>query len=95
MREQAEVYVINPDTPRDAAEVLRKTGLTLPLLLDPSYAVARQFDLPKSGRPMNGLVGFVVIDPKGIIRFQRVDLQFGTHVEQILAIARTVNGKSK
>lgn len=95
LQEQAQVYVINPDSPQDAAEVLKQTHLTLPLLLDPGYTVAKQFDLPSSGRPMNGLVGFVVIDPKGIIRFQRVDIQFGDHVGQILTIARTVNGQSK
>lgn len=76
-------------------ELLKQTHLTLPLLSDPGYAVAAKFGLPSGGRPMGGLVGFVAIDPKGVIRFQRVDIQFGDHVEQILAIARTVNGQGK
>lgn len=62
------------------------TGLTLPLLLDPSFAVAKQFDLPGNGRPMGGLVGFVLIDPHGIIRVQRVDIDFGYHTEQIMKL---------
>ncbi len=95
MQQQAEAYVINPDSRQDAAEVLKRTHLTLPLLSDPHYTVAARFGLPSVARPMGGLVGFVVIDPKGVIRFQRVDIQFGDHAGQILAIARTVNGRSK
>ena len=95
MQQQAEAYVINPDSRQDALEVLKHTHLTLPLLSDPHYAVAAKFGLPSTARPMGGLVGFVVIDPKGIIRFQRVDIRFGDHIGQILAIIRTVNGQNK
>ncbi len=62
------------------------TGLTLPLLLDPRFAVAKQFDLPGNGRPMGGLVGFVIIDSDGIIRVQRVDIDFGHYAEQIMKL---------
>jgi peroxiredoxin len=94
VQQQAEAYVINPDSRQDTAEVLKRTHLALPLLSDPQYSVAAKFGLPGTGRPMGGLVGFVVIDPKGIVRFQRVDIHFGDHVGQIVAIARTVNGQS-
>jgi peroxiredoxin len=75
--------------------VLKRTRLALPLLSDPQYTVAAKFGLPSMGRPMGGLVGFVVIDPKGIIRFQRVDIQFGDHAGQIVEIVRRVSGQSK
>lgn len=52
------------------------------------------FDLPGVGRPMGGLVGFVVIDSKGIIRVQRVDIDFGAHARQILAILRIIRQRS-
>jgi peroxiredoxin len=95
LQQEAEAYVINPDSPQDAADVLKQTHLTLPLLSDPHYTVAARFGLPSDARPMGGLVGFVVIDPKGVIRFQRVDIRFGDHAGQILAMARTVNGRTK
>ncbi len=84
LQKQAEVYVINPDRPEDAVRLRESTGLTLPLLLDPLFRAAKLFDLPGDGRPMGGLVGFVIIDSKGIIRVQRVDIDFGRHAEQIL-----------
>jgi len=65
--------------------------LSIPILLDPGYTVAKMFDLPGSGRPMNGLVGFVVVDPKGIIRVQRVDIDFGGHARQIIQIVNIVS----
>lgn len=86
LQAQAEVYVINPDRPEDGMKLRGSTGLTLPLLLDPPFSVARQFDLPGNGRPMGGLVGFVIIDPDGIIRVQRVDIDFGHHAEQIMKL---------
>ncbi|MDR7484664.1 MAG: redoxin domain-containing protein [Armatimonadota bacterium] len=95
LRAAAEVYVVNPDTPEHARRVKQQSGLTLPLLLDPGYTVAKQFDLPGAGRPMNGLVGFVVIDPSGTIRVQRVDIDFGRHAAQILEMVRIVGKESR
>jgi peroxiredoxin len=85
----AEVYVINPDTPERARELRKHTGLRLPLLLDPPYKTAAVFDLRGLGRPMAGLVGFIVIDPDGVIRVQRVDIQFGRRVPFILGALRS------
>lgn len=84
LQAQADAYVINPDRPEDGMKLRESTGLTLPLLLDPHLAVAKQFDLPGNGRPMGGLVGFVIVDPDGIIRVQRVDIDFGRHADQIM-----------
>lgn len=82
----AEVYVINPDIPENSSKLRQQTALTIPILLDPGYSVAKQFDLPGTGRPMGGLVGFVIIDLAGVIRVQRVDIDFGRHAGQILSI---------
>ncbi len=87
LQEIAEVYVVNPDVPENSNKLRQQTGLTIPILLDPGYTVAKQFDLPSAGRPMGGLVGFVIIDPAGVIRVQRVDIDFGRHAGQILSIA--------
>jgi peroxiredoxin len=86
----AEAYVVNPDTPENSKRVRETARLSIPILLDPGYTVAKMFDLPGSGRPMSGLVGFVVIDGKGIIRVQRVDIDFGAHAGQIIEIVKIV-----
>ena len=65
---------------------------TLPILSDENLAVAGQYDfLPKPGQPMGGMpgvsqMGFIIIDAQGMIRVQRVDLNFGDHAGQILDI---------
>jgi len=86
LQAQADAYVINPDRPEDGMKLRESTGLMLPLFLDPPLAVAKQFDLPGNGRPMGGLVGFVIIDPDGVIRVQRVDIDFGHHADQIVKL---------
>ena len=86
LQARADAYVINPDGPEDGVKLRESTGLMLPLLLDPPLAVAKQFDLPGNGRPMGGLVGFVIIDPDGVIRVQRVDIDFGHHADQIVKL---------
>lgn len=90
LSQQADVYIINPDTPENSRQLRRQTGVTLPILLDPGYAMARKFELAGNGRPMGGLVGFVVIDGAGMIRVQRADIDFGSHTEQILNILRSL-----
>jgi peroxiredoxin len=90
LSEQADVYIINPDNPENSKQVRRQTGVTLPILLDPRYSMARKLELAANGRPMGGLVGFLVIDGAGIIRVQRVDIDFGSHAGQILDIVRSL-----
>ena len=82
--------MINPDTPENNRKVRDASRLSIPILLDPGYTVAKMIDLPGTGRPMGGLVGFVVIDGKGIIRVQRVDIDFGAHAGQIIEIVKIV-----
>lgn len=88
LRALADVYVINPDTVENNRKVRQLSGLSIPILLDPEYAVARAYDLRGPGRPMGGLVGFVVMDRRGRIRVQRVDIDFGVHSPQIVEILR-------
>ncbi|KRT76791.1 MAG: hypothetical protein XU14_C0030G0009 [Armatimonadetes bacterium CSP1-3] len=57
-------------------------------------AALRRLDLPGDGRPMGGLVGFVIIDPKEIIRVQRVDIDLGSHSGQIRDIVQAIAGES-
>jgi len=96
LQEYADVYVINGDPPKDSRKLKEISGITIPVLLDPDLAVTRQFDmLPKADQPMGGMtgvpqMGFVIIDSKGTIRLQRVDLHFGQDADQILEILKLV-----
>jgi peroxiredoxin len=84
----ADVYVINPDTPENSRQVRARTGITAPILLDPGYSGAQTYNLAGEGRPMSGLVGWVVVDAGGIVREQRVDVEFGRHTAQMLEAVR-------
>ncbi len=95
--QRADVYVLNRDTPEQSRRLLRITGISFPVLLDGDLEVARQYDLlPKPGQPMGGMrgisqMGFVVVDPQGVIRVQRVDILFGRHAGQILQILKILS----
>lgn len=86
------MYVINPDTVESNRKVRQMSGLSIPILLDPEYSVAKMYDLPGDGRPMRGLVGFVIMDRQGLIRVQRVDIDFGSHGGQIVRILKSITG---
>lgn len=92
LQQQADVYVINSDTPENSRRLKQITGISVPVLLDRELAVARQYDLlPKPGQPMGGMsgvaqMGFVIADADGTIRVQRADLEFGQHASQMLDI---------
>jgi len=96
LRQQADVFVINSDTPENSRRLKQTTGIGLPVLLDPQLSFARAYDmLPKSNQPMGmmsgvGQMGFVIIDRSGTIRVQRVDVQFGQHASQMLEILRLI-----
>ncbi len=93
---QADVYVIDGDTPEQSREVKQTTGITLPVLLDRDLTVRRQYDmLPKEGQPMGmmqgvGQMGFVIVDASGIVRVQRVDTHFGEDADQMLQILQLI-----
>ena len=94
LSEQADVYVINGDTPSDSQRLKQYTKIGVPVLLDPSLGVARKYDLlPKPNQPMGGMsgvaqMGFVIADAGGTIRVQRADINFGQHAGQMLDILR-------
>lgn len=97
LRQKADVYVLNRDTPEGSLRLRQITGVSFPVLLDYDLAVAREYDLlPKPGQPMGGMrgvaqMGFVVVDSRGVIRVQRVDILFGEHTGQILEIVKILN----
>lgn len=92
LRERADVYVINSDSPENSRRLKQRTGVKIPVLLDGDLTVSHQLDmLPKLGQPMGGMsgvaqMGFVILDASGVVRVQRVDLQFGSHASQMLRI---------
>lgn len=81
---------ISIDSGDQAAEVVQKTGATFPILADPELKVTTQYDMqlrPEWPMGMMGQfpeMGFVVVDGKGIVRAQRVDLSFGNAAIQLL-----------
>jgi len=97
LRQQADVYVINSDTPESSQRLKQISGISVPVLLDRQLAVARQYDmLPKPNQPMGGMsgvaqMGWVIVDAGGTIRVQRVDLQFGAHAGQMLEILQILS----
>ena len=94
IRSEADIYVINSDAPAASRQLKAISGIRVPVLLDPSLAVARQYDfLPKPGQPIGGMtgvaqMGFVIVDRRGIIQVQRADICFGEHAGQIAEILR-------
>jgi peroxiredoxin len=91
-RTGAEILSINPDVGEQARQVAQQTGATFPLLSDPDLSVTTQFDMHlKPNWPMGGMgnfpeMGYIIVDGKGLIRAQRVDLRFGEHADEILRL---------
>lgn len=88
LQRHADVYVINPDTPENSRHVREQTGISAQILLDPRYDAAKRYDLAGQGRPMGGLVGYAVVDPSGIVRVQRVDINFGINAGHLIEAVR-------
>lgn len=89
-----QVLGISVDTGERARQVVLQTGATFPLLSDPDLSITRQFDMQlRAGWPMGGMgrlpeMGLVVVDAKGMIRAQRVDVYFGQTAIQMLPLLR-------
>lgn len=70
------------------------TQASFPLLRDPDLKVAKQFDMQLRGDWPMGMMGafpemgYVVVDEQGIIRAQRVDLNFGDHVSEMVVLLK-------
>ena len=86
----AQVIGISIDSGAQAAQVVQRTGATFPILADPDLKVTTQYDMqlrPEWPMGMMGQfpeMGFVIVDGQGIIRAQRVDMQFGNGAIQLL-----------
>lgn len=99
IRTAADIYVINSDAPAASRQLKAISGISVPVLRDPALAVVQQYDfLPKPGQPMGGMMGvaqmgFVVVDGRGTIRVQRVDIYFGRHASQIAEILRRLTAR--
>ena len=87
---------VAPDTGQQARAVLQRTGATYPLLSDPDLNVTTQFDMHlKPNWPMGGMgrfpeMGYVIVDGKGTIRAQRVDVYFGRNGDEILKLVEAL-----
>lgn len=77
------VFAVSIDTLEEARAVVRKFGLTFPLLSDPGMQVIRRYGMQGDRMEMADL-GYVVIDRQGRIRVKRIDRQFGDRVELLL-----------
>lgn len=86
----AQVIGISVDSGAQAVQVVQTTGATFPILTDADLNVTRQYDMQlRPEWPMGGMgpfpeMGFVVVDGKGMIRAQRVELEFGDTLIQLL-----------
>ena len=82
----------------DSVETLKETqagsGATFPLLADREMVVTRLYNMQlRPDWPMGGMgdvpaMGFVVVGGDGVIKVQRVDLNFGSHASDILKIMK-------
>ena len=91
-----QVVSINVDNDASARLVASQIGATFPLLSDPTLTVTRLFDMQlRAGWPMGGMgrfaeMGLVIVDGKGMIRAQRVDLLFGQTAINMIPLLRSL-----
>ncbi|MBI3732357.1 MAG: redoxin domain-containing protein [Chloroflexi bacterium] len=94
LRSLADVIAVGADTVTSIKQMQATTKASFPLLRDPSLAVAKQYDMQLRGDWPMGMMGsfpemgYVIVDEKGIIRAQRVDLNFGDHAGDIMTLLK-------
>ena len=92
----AEVLGIGPDSGEQQRTVLQQTGASYPLLSDPDLKVVAQFDMQlRPGWPMGGMgrfpaMGYAIVDRKGVIRAQPVDVYFGINGDEIVRLVQAL-----
>jgi len=79
----AAVFAVSIDPPDAARKVAKEHRLAFPILSDPRLEVIRRYGMKGQGMEMADL-GYVVIDREGRILAQRIDRDFGDHVELLL-----------
>jgi len=94
LRPLADLIAIGADTPTSIKQTQAASKASFPLLRDPDLKVAKQYDMQLRGDWPMGMMGdypemgYVIIDMKGVIRWQRVDLNFGDHAGDIVAVLK-------
>ncbi len=94
LRPLADVIAIGADTPTSIQQTQSMSKASFPLLRDPDLKVAKSFDMQlRPNWPMGMMgsfpeMGYVIVDEKGVIRAQRVDLTFGDHVHEMIILLK-------
>lgn len=91
LKNLAQVYVVNVDSPENSRMLKQRTGTSVPVLLDnDNLRVSRSYDMhARPGVPMGGMrgvpaMGFVIVDEEGVIRMQRSHLYFGRDADLMI-----------
>lgn len=94
LRPLADVIAVGGDSAAGIKQMRATTKVSFPLLRDTNLAVAKQYDMQLRGDWPMGMMGafpemgYVIVDQNGTIRTQRVDLNFGDHVNDILLLLK-------
>jgi len=92
LRPLADVIAVGADTATSIRQTQSSSKASFPLLRDPNLKVAMMFDMRlRPNWPMGMMgdlpeMGYVIVDANGIIRAQRVDLNFGDHVNEMMML---------
>ncbi len=96
LRPLADLIAVGADTPASIQQTRSTTRASFPLLRDPGLVAAKIYDMQlRANWPMGMMgnfpeMGYVIVDQKGIIRAQRVDLNFGDHAGDIVKLLGTI-----
>ncbi len=90
----ADVIAVGADTASSIQQTQSATKASSSLLRDPDLKVSKMYDMqlrPQWPMGMMGAfpeMGYVIVDDKGIIRTQRVDLTFGDHADEMIILLK-------
>ena len=94
LRPLADIVAIGNDSATTIKQMQSTTKVSFPLLRDADLAVATKYDMQLRGDWPMGMMGtypemgYVVVDEHGLIRAQRVDLNFGDHTADMLLLLK-------
>jgi len=89
-----DLIAVGYDAPESLKQTQTTSGASFPMLSDINMTVTRLYDMQlRPDWPMGGMgdipeMGYVVVGADGLIRLQRVDLYFGDHAADILAMMK-------
>ena len=90
-----DLIAVGYDTPESLQQTQAGSGASFPLLADMELTVTRLYDMQlRPDWPMGGMgdipeMGYVVVGSDGLIKLQRVDLNFGDHASDILTTMKS------